>query len=59
MELKRNVVKAHMWLNLAAADGDIKAILGRKIVEESMTKQQVAEAQMLANECLARNYKGC
>jgi hypothetical protein len=52
-------VRAHMWLNLAAAKGEADAVKGRDIVASKMTPQQMAEAQKLARECQARNYKGC
>jgi hypothetical protein len=56
--LQDNVL-AHMWLNLAAAQGHKDAQKLRALKEESMTLQQIAEAQKLARECLARKYKGC
>ena len=31
----------------------------RDIVAKLMTPAQIAEAQKLARECLAKNYKGC
>ena len=55
----QDYVKAHMWYNLAEAQG-YKSVLGnRDIVAKQMTQQQIAEAQKLARECLARKYKGC
>ena len=50
---------AHMWWNLAAAAGDFVSIKNRDIVAEKMTPQQIAEAQKLARECQARNFKNC
>ena len=55
----QDYVAAHMWFNLAAAQGDKDAVKSRGIEEQKMTAQQIAEAQKLARECLARNYKGC
>ena len=52
-------VRAHMWFNLAAAKGDANAVKNRDIAASKMTPQQMAEAQKLARECQARNYKGC
>ena len=52
-------VKAYMWFNLAAAQTNIRAIENRNKISEIMTSQQIAQAQKLASECLARNYKGC
>ena len=52
-------VLAHMWFNLAAAKGDAVAAKNRGFAELAMTPQQKAEAQKLARECQARNFKGC
>ena len=52
-------VKAHMWINLSAALSAENAIKQRTSLAELMTQQQIAEAQKLARECLARKYKGC
>lgn len=41
-------VKAHMWLTLAAAQGDENAQRNRGIVAKRMTPDQIAEAQRLA-----------
>ena len=52
-------VCAHMWFNLAAAQGDANGVKNRDIVAKQMTTQQIAAAQKLARECKARNYKNC
>ena len=46
----QNYVKAHMWSNLAAAQGDETAAKNRDIIAAKMTKAQIAEAQRLAAE---------
>jgi TPR repeat protein len=43
-------VLAHMWLNLAAAQGQEEAKTNRDIVAKRMTPAQLAEAQRLARE---------
>jgi hypothetical protein len=48
-----------MWFNLAAVNGYSVGVKNRDIVANRMTPQQVAEAQKLARECQARNYKNC
>ena len=48
-----------MWFNLAAVTGSTNAVKNRDIVAKQMTSQQVAEAQKLARECQARNFKNC
>jgi TPR repeat protein len=52
-------VYAHMWLNIAASLRDKTASENRDIVAERMTPSQLEEAQRLARECVAKNYKGC
>ena len=52
-------VRAHMWFNLAAVRGDADAVKARDITAKHMTPQQMAEAQKLARECQARDFKGC
>ncbi|WP_417433089.1 sel1 repeat family protein [Hoeflea sp.] len=41
---------AHMWFNLAAAQGADKAAENRDIVAKKMTRDQIAEAQRMARE---------
>ena len=52
-------VRAHMWFNLSASTGHENAIKNRDIVAKKMTPSQIEEAQKLARECVAKNYKGC
>jgi len=53
----KDLVKAHMWFNLSAQGPGVTMIRDR--LAELMTQQQIAQAQKLARECLARKYKGC
>jgi len=55
----QNFIQAHAWYNLAAAQGLDLAFKLRNDIAKKMTPQQIAEAQKLARECLARNYKNC
>jgi len=55
----QDYVLAHMWANLGAALGDDDALKNRDAIAERLTPDQIAEAQRLARECVARNYKGC
>ena len=55
----QDYVRAHMWYNLAAVSGDSSAVKNRDIVAAKMTPQQIAEAQKLARECQAPNFKNC
>ena len=55
----QDYMRAHMWFNLAAVNGDSLAVKNRDLVAKMMTPQQIAEAQKLARECQARNFKNC
>jgi TPR repeat protein len=46
----QDYVLSYMWLNLAAAQGNEVAKATRDSVAESMTREQIAEAQRLARE---------
>jgi len=52
-------VYAHMWFNIAAASGDENGARNRDAIASQMTPAQIAEAQTLARECVAKNYRGC
>ena len=55
----QDYVIAHMWYNLAAAKLADKAEENRDLLAKKMTPIQIAEAQKLAKQCLANNYKNC
>ena len=48
-------VEAHMWFNLAAAQGNVVAVRNRDNVAEQMTREQLAEAQRRAREWFENN----
>ena len=52
-------VYAHMWANIASSNGNQNGRKLREAVAEEMTPSQIEEAQTLARECVAKNYKGC
>ena len=52
-------VYAHMWWSIAASSGETTAATNRDKVVEEMTKDQIAEAQRLARECVKKDYKDC
>ena len=58
--VEQNIVIAHMWFNIASANGHESAKKKRDSLEKSkMTKEQIAEAWKLARECVKNNYKDC
>ncbi|MCA8834492.1 MAG: SEL1-like repeat protein, partial [Proteobacteria bacterium] len=55
----QDYLRAHMWYNLAASNGDDLAPENRDKIAEKMTPAQIVEAQALARACVAKDYKGC
>jgi len=51
-------VLAYMWANLAAAQGNEIAQDNKDIIEERMTREQIAEAQRLSTEWLEAHPPG-
>jgi uncharacterized protein len=49
----QDYLQAHMWLNLAAAQGNERGRMNRDMVAAKMTPSQIEEAQRLAREWLA------
>jgi TPR repeat protein len=49
---------AHMWWNLAAAQGQEAAQSNKDILEERMTREQIAEGQRLSREWLEAHPSG-
>jgi len=55
----QNFIHAHIWSNMAAANGSQHAVDLRQRIANEMTTADVAEAQRLARECEAREYRDC
>ena len=55
----QNSVYAHMWFNLSAMQGEQNADKNRDKVATFLSTQAVMQAQTLAKERLAKNYKNC
>ena len=56
--LKDNVT-AHMWYNIASANGIEEAGEWRDGLEDSMTPEAIEKATTIAQECMANDYKKC
>ena len=54
----QDYVRAHMWSHLATVNNN-EYQKKRAAIATFMTAQQIAEAQKLAQECQARNFKNC
>ena len=55
----QDYIAAHMWYNLAAAKQGHVAEDNRDAIAKKMSADQVLQAQNLAKQCLASNYKNC
>ena len=53
----QDYLKAHMWLNIAAIAGDKDSVENRDIASRNMTSPQIEQAQRMARECVASNFK--
>ena len=58
-ESTQDDIYAYMWWNIAAAKGQPGAQENRARVATRRTSAQLAEAQQLARECVAQDYRGC
>ena len=52
-------VSAHMWVNISASNGKENRVKARDTIAKEMTSADISQAQNLARECVAKNYKGC
>ena len=52
-------VRAHMWYNIAAANGAEKAGEWREKRAGLMTSADISKAQSMARECMSSKYKNC
>jgi TPR repeat protein len=50
---------ALMWLNISASQGNKEALVNRNMLELKMIPADIAKANKLARECVAKNYKDC
>ena len=50
---------AHMWLNIADANGDASARELRDNLERDMTRAEISRATELARACMASDYQDC
>ena len=57
MGIHRDYVSAHMWYSLAAAQGNQEASINRDIIAKRMTPHQIAEAQRMAREWMAKHQR--
>ena len=52
-------VLSYMWANLSVAQGDKSSVKLRDALNASLTREQIAEAQLLARTCHGSGFKNC
>jgi TPR repeat protein len=55
----RNSVRALMWYEIAASQGDAEAVADRELIARDMTAEQIEDARAKAQLCLSSHYKRC
>lgn len=55
----KNKVYAHMWFNIAGSKGAENGTKIRDLIARTLTPEQIAKAQELAQECVKKGYKSC
>ncbi len=55
----KDFVLAHMWFNIASANGNETAGKVRDELERRMSKAGIERATALAGKCMKSNYKTC
>lgn len=55
----RDPIKAHMWFNLASANGYPAAVSSRQRLASSMAQGEVLRAQDRAKQCMQKQYTNC
>ena len=50
---------AHMWANIAAANGSKNGTKTRDLAADEMAQADILNAQRMASECMASNYVNC
>ena len=55
----KDYVYAHMWGNLAAANGNELGGMLRDDYERKMTPADISAAKKISGECVRKKYKGC
>jgi uncharacterized protein len=56
--VEKNNIIAHMWISISEAADFVAGITSEKL-EKEMSPEQIAEAEILADECVKKEYKGC
>jgi uncharacterized protein len=55
----QDYIRAHMWSNIAASNGQKDGAKYRDIIAKLMALGDISKAQDMARECVAKDYKDC
>ena len=55
----KDSVLAHMWFNIAGANGNERARTARDALEEDLTRAEIRRATELARACVDTGYEAC
>jgi TPR repeat protein len=55
----KNSLRAHMWFSFAAARGDAAAKAELREMSQTMTREQISQAEEMAKACEASGYRQC
>ena len=55
----QDYLTAHMWYNIASANGHYYASQDRDRLSKKMSPEDISKAQEMARECMKTNYKKC
>ena len=55
----QDYLKAYMWFDISSSKGYYLSTMNKEVTAKYLSLFQVLEAQDLAKECVAKNYKGC
>ena len=55
----QNTIAAHMWFNIAAANGEKVVVKNRDIAAGKLSSADIVKAQQMAKRCMASDYKDC
>jgi len=55
----QDILRSHMWSNIASANGNKSGGKHRDIDAKNMTPTQIEKAQAMARDCMDSDYKDC
>ena len=55
----KDYVRAYMWFNFSARNGNRDGSKAQEIIASQMTSVEIAKAQDMVRECVKKKYKNC